>query len=361
MIAWRIAAAVFGTFILTSPLNGEVLNVDYNRELPVENVIETKEVVSSNDASILFTGDVMLGRYVETLMRKNGENYPFELVRERLDMADAALINLEGPVLRTEKHRQTPDFTTVFSFDESVLNVLKNNSIDILNLSNNHTLDKGQEVFEEMISMIELNELEWFGHPRLWEDRYVNSVEINGFIFTFIGFHQATNPGFNIDAARSFIQTWRKDNPRDIIVSNVHHGPEYRKESSNLQKQIARGLIDGGSDIVIGHHPHVVQEMEIYNGKPIFYSLGNFVFDQYFSKDVQEGLTIEMVAKNIDKEVWLGVKLLPIKSKMSQPYFLENEEKAGWINDFLNRSKIDNQTLIDQGDIVYGWKSRSSQ
>lgn len=349
MIVWKIAAAVFGTIILTSPLSGEVLSVDIDTSTPLSTPEENQE------ASLLFTGDVMLGRYVETLMNRNGDDYPFDMVRDRFDMVDAVVINLEGPVLMSEKHRQTPDFTTVFSFNESVLDVLKNNSVDILNLSNNHTLDKGQGIYDEMVEMIESSDLNWFGHPRIWEDKYVESLEINGFVFTFMGFHQATNPGFDVEKAKLFISNWRLENPDDIIISNVHHGPEYIKTSNDRQKEIARGLIDGGSDMVIGHHPHVVQELEIYNGKPIFYSLGNFIFDQYFSADTQEGLVVKLVAKKNSSESVLGVKLLPIKSKMSQPYFLEGEEKLGWIDSFLNRSIIDMNNIKDKSELFYKW------
>lgn len=338
---------------LTFPTNnGEVSFEEHepNNSTLVHEISE--EMEAGETAEILFTGDVMLGRYVETLMNKNGKLYPFEMVKNRFSEADTVIINLEGPVLRSQRHRHTPDFTTNFSFDESILGTLKETSIDVVNLSNNHTLDKGAEVYEEMIQLIEDANIAWFGHPKKWEDRYIKTIDVNGFTITLMGFHQATNYEFDIEEAKKVVSTWKDKYPNDVLIANIHHGPEYIKESSDLQKVFGRGLIDAGSDVVIGHHPHVVQEMEIYNEKPIFYSLGNFVFDQYFSADTQEGLVVGLNLSKDNDDVKMGLELLPIKSKMSQPYFLEAEERLKWVEDYIDRSNFTWDGVTEE---VYLW------
>lgn len=86
--------------------------------------------------------------------------------------------------------------------------------------------------------------------------------------------------------------------------------------------------------MIIGHHPHVVQEIEEYNGKYIFYSLGNFIFDQYFSKDTQEGLLVQVTLE--DEK--LSYTLLPVKSVRSQPMLMEGEEKQAFLDALAKRS-----------------------
>ena len=108
---------------------------------------------------------------------------------------------------------------------------------------------------------------------------------------------------------------------------NAHWGEEYSAQFNRLQQELAHGFIDAGADAVIGHHPHVAQGMEVYKNKPIFYSLGNFVFDQYFSAETQTGLAVEFIFNGQG----LDYKLHPFASKNSQIRLLDAKEK----DDFL--------------------------
>ena len=84
----------------------------------------------------------------------------------------------------------------------------------------------------------------------------------------------------------------------DLVIVSFHFGEEYQTKSNSLQKFWAHLSIDSGADLVIGHHPHVVQEIEEYRGKYIAYSLGNFIFDQGFSKETMEGLLLKVIIEN---------------------------------------------------------------
>jgi poly-gamma-glutamate synthesis protein (capsule biosynthesis protein) len=95
--------------------------------------------------------------------------------------------------------------------------------------------------------------------------------------------------------------------------------------------------VDAGADIVIGHHPHVIQGMEIYKRKPIFYSLGNFIFDQYFSTDTQEGLAVDI---EIDKNQF-NIKLHPFKARGSQIKFTTDKDKDRILERFISWSNIE--------------------
>ena len=128
---------------------------------------------------------------------------------------------------------------------------------------------------------------------------------------------------------------------------SVHWGQEYQIKSSVFQQKLARKIIDSGADLIIGHHPHVVQEIEIYNNKLIFYSLGNFVFDQYFSEQTQQGLAVRLEI-NENKLVF---QLFPIQSKLSQPFLMEQNQAEKFLEKLSERLSEDLVEEIKRGVI----------
>jgi poly-gamma-glutamate synthesis protein (capsule biosynthesis protein) len=105
----------------------------------------------------------------------------------------------------------------------------------------------------------------------------------------------------------------------DILVVSFHFGVEY-SPANTRQKQLAHAAIDAGADIVVGGHPHVMQRVETYNGKPIFYSLGNFIFDQYFSPYTLEGMVAEVSIDPKTKQLTPSEQVVPIsKQFVPQP------------------------------------------
>jgi poly-gamma-glutamate capsule biosynthesis protein CapA/YwtB (metallophosphatase superfamily) len=123
----------------------------------------------------------------------------------------------------------------------------------------------------------------------------------------------------------------------DYRIAFIHWGTEYTAQPQDKQKEIAHQIIDLGADIILGHHPHVVQSVEIYNNKPIFYSLGNFVFDQYFSKETQEGLGVQI--KLLPYQI--QYELLPINIAKSQPQFMQGDDKEKFLNYLAKISDLD--------------------
>jgi len=114
----------------------------------------------------------------------------------------------------------------------------------------------------------------------------------------------------------------------DLIIVNIHWGVEYQHYFNSVQQKAGRLLVDSGAELVIGHHPHVVQGLEIYQGKPIFYSLGNFIFDQYFSADVKNGLAVAVDYTRTD----VSFNLIPFKNVNGQAAFLAGWEKEQALN-----------------------------
>lgn len=280
--------------------------------------------------TILFVGDIMLGRGVETYRKKYGEDYPFEKISSFLETFDIVFANLEGPIVTN--HRKTPDWNTNFSFDSSVAKLLKKHSINIVSLANNHTLDRGAQGFEDTRKYLSEVGIESMGHPKEAREQYVLSKNINGLKMVFLGF-QTVIGKWPEEEAYNFVEKEAQDKDSFIIVT-MHFGTEYQGKANKTQEKIAHEFIDRGADLIIGHHPHVVQNIEKYQDRLIVYSLGNFIFDQWFSKETQEGLGVELELK----EETANYHLYPFKSKKSQVERMEANEAALWLKELATRS-----------------------
>lgn len=317
-------------------------------------LLATKQHVASlagtpNSAipQILFTGDVMLGRHVETLMDRYGGQYPFEKISNVLGQY-TTVINLEGPI--PYEHTKTPDFTTSFSFKSDYTNFLAMNGVDFATLANNHTFDKGVDNFENTKNVMFQSGVPTFGHPReIGKESFL--VFGSGDKKTyFVGFNDAVSEYFDPSKAVELVKALRSVGDKNLIFVYIHWGNEYQLTSSKKQQALAHALIDNGADAVIGHHPHVVQEVEMYEGKPIFYSLGNLIFDQYFSKDTQEGL---MVLAETEPDL-IKYSLLPVDIIKSQPALKSVEHQAEFLENLAARSDEEIQAQVRLGTITVG-------
>jgi len=140
---------------------------------------------------------------------------------------------------------------------------------------------------------------------------------------------------FDLPAATALIQETKKN--VDLIIVHIHWGTEYQHQFNQQQEKIGHALIDAGADIIIGHHPHVVQGMEIYKNKPIFYSLGNFIFDQYFSPDTQEGLAVGLKLTNNK----ISATLFPLQAKSAIINLMVGSAKDNFLLKYADWSKGD--------------------
>lgn len=192
----------------------------------------------------------------------------------------------------------------------------------------------GLEETKEFLAKANIN---FVGHPIRCDKDFL--FEKNEIIFL------AFNKTFPFNCSdREILEIVRKiknSQPKKFLVVIFHWGEEYQLKSSIVQKNLAHQLIEAGANLIIGSHPHVVQEIEEYKGKLIFYSLGNFIFDLYFSKETQEGLAVGLEIYP-EKVIY---RLFPIQSHLSQPFLME-KEKA---NEFLGKlAKKSSPQLFDQ-------------
>jgi len=297
----------------------------------------------SSVINIKAVGDIMLGRNVENKMKANGADYPFALMTEWLKKSDLTIANLEGPIVTN--HQQTPSGSLSFSFSSSVAPVIAKSGIDLVSQANNHGTDRGETGWQQTQSYLEKSGVGYFGHPIKIGDASVWSDTVQGQRLTIVGFSAVFS--FDDAAALQLIDRLRKDKSTYLIVF-IHWGTEYKTVNSVRQTQLGYAFIDHGVDLVIGHHPHVVQNIEQYRGHLIAYSLGNFIFDQYFSTDTQESLGLDL---NLNA-TQLVMKLVPIELPKSQPRLMTGDQRTTWLASLAKRSSADLQAQITAGKIT---------
>ncbi len=260
-------------------------------------------------------GDVMLDRNVRTRM-KNGV-VPFarteEIIKKFENMsgvdADFVIANLEGPIIETARNscQQKP---YSFQFPKSTAALLKENGIDLVNLSNNHSYDCYQAGIDSTRATLNAAGVGYFGGGTLNES-YLISTTTSGQTIAFVGI-DITVQTIPVENFYPLIQTLKKQNA--YVIVNIHWGNEYELVQSSQQTQIGHAIIDSGADVVFGHHPHVVQPIETYKNRPIFYSLGNFIFDQ-IGEEQNKGLAAGVVLDGDSIQPFS----IPIVIKESQP------------------------------------------
>lgn len=245
------------------------------------------------EISILFLGDIMFDRYIRQVAEKKGNDFVFEKVKNLLDGNDLVVANLEGPITDNVSKSVNTEFGSrenfYFTFDKSISKTLFDQNIKLVSIGNNHILNFGEGGLEDTKKYLSESKVDYFGDPKNLDNNYFIK-EING---TKIGFVSYNQFGGSSEKTTDNIKAIK--NTVDVVVVYAHWGKEYEKASSNYIKDLAHGFVDVGADLVIGSHPHVVQDVEEYKGKRIYYSLGNFIFDQYFSAETQRGLAVKVV------------------------------------------------------------------
>ncbi|MFH1308814.1 MAG: CapA family protein [Patescibacteria group bacterium] len=273
----------------------------------VINIEPEKPIELEKPITMIFVGDIILDRTVESLMQEHGFDYPFKNIDLK---ADFVFANLEGPINMNPINFSRDSLKFSFSFKN--IDSLKKAGFNLLGLANNHTLNTGQSGLEETRELLKKSDIEYFGDPVDCSDKYI--LKKNNFVF--IGFNktQSCSEEQIIDLIEKY--------ENEFVIISIHWGTEYQINRSEKQKDLAYKMIDNGADLIIGHHPHVIQEVEKYKNKMIFYSLGNFVFDQYFSEQTQKGLLIKLSSYS-DKDIY---EIFLIKSEKSQVFLKEKLE-----------------------------------
>lgn len=243
----------------------------------------------SGNVELLFGGDMMFDRWIRTMMRKQGDAYPLEPLREAFRSVDAVIANLEGPITTNASISEASEAGArdnyVFTFDREVAPLIREFNV-IPSLGNNHILNFKEDGARETEAFLRDAGVDFFGSPLGGTQRFFVK-NFDGFRVAFVNYNEFVWQGW--EKAIEDIRT--AESAADFIVLYAHWGDEY-EPATDKQKMLAREFVDAGADIVIGSHPHIVQEHETYEGKAIYYSLGNLVFDQYFRDETKNGLLV---------------------------------------------------------------------
>lgn len=233
-------------------------------------------------------GDLGLGRHITSTARsKSNFNWSFESIAPTLESAAFTVANLESPIINDCPHGPTGTFT--FCGDTRFLPYLAKYRF-IFNLANNHILNYARSGFDQTVNFLSQNNISSvYSHdPNL---SYI-TWDKDGISFGMVGYDFITYP--NLDPSQIVELVTQKNPTVDWLIVSLHWGNEYLPQAETWRQKLARQLVDAGADIIHGHHPHVWQEPETYQGKPIFYSLGNFVFDQSWSYETSHSKLVQM-------------------------------------------------------------------
>ena len=305
-----------------------------------EKNISSPNVEAFNEGvkTILLVGDVMLDRGVEDLVKQNSIYYPFQKISHFIRGIDIVFGNLEGPVV--ENPPEFPDDSLKFAFNQEVIEGASWSNFNLFSLSNNHTPDMEKEGLEETKKWLRKYQINFVGSPLKGSSDNLNSSFSRDNI-TFLAFNQIFPFIDKEEEIITTIKTVKSSNPNNFLIVSLHWGEEYKLINSPAQQSLAHKIIEAGADLIIGHHPHVVQNIEKYQGKLIFYSLGNFIFDQYFSPDTQEGLAVGLEIYP-DK---LVCRLFPFQINLSQPVLMKQNKASEFLIQLAKRS---DDKLVDE-------------
>ncbi|OHA80877.1 MAG: hypothetical protein A2675_02170 [Candidatus Yonathbacteria bacterium RIFCSPHIGHO2_01_FULL_51_10] len=300
-----VAVVSFLTLALT------IIDPNINRAVfsvaPAQTAIVTTSEGLPATASLLFVGDIMLSRGIGNIMHKREDvDYPFALITEQIRTADLAFANLESPI----SDRGT-NMGSIYSFraDPQAVQGLKNADFDVVSTANNHAWDYGGDAYTDTLALLDSVGIGHAGGGMDHAGAHTPVIRtVNGTRFAFLGYTNLIPRGvttvdahpavafLDIEAVKQDIAAAKQ--AADVVIVSYHWGEEYKTAHNAWQEDIAHQTIDAGAALVIGHHPHVVEEVEQYHGGYIAYSLGNFVFDQNFSADTHHGLMLSVVFEN---------------------------------------------------------------
>lgn len=281
--------------------------------------------------TLIVTGDVNPARSVNYFTHKyNNFNWPYEKTAEILKSTDITFINLETPIV--ENCPIVNDGMTFCGSKENIEGLLFA-GIDIVSFANNHTTNYGIAGVTSTVKFL------------TDKDILVTGIDgpvykkVDDMVFAFLGYN-------DVGAEQSSIEWASDENMKndinlakenaDVVIVMFHWGNEYNYQPNDRQKYLAHLTIDSGADLVVGNHPHWIQPAEIYNGKLIVYSHGNFVFDQEWSLRTKQGI----VGKYTFYENKLvDATFMPVLIEgYGQPRFMEGKEKEEVLTEMLGES-----------------------
>ncbi len=329
---------------------------------PAENAAEhalkntAKKPEPPKDTTLVFAGDVYLSDYVLAAYQQSGiQGILSKELRKELKQADVTMVNNEFPYSTRGTQALNKQFT--FRVDPSYVQILSESGIDLVTLANNHVLDYGTDALLDTFHTLREagisyagagNSLERAAKPiRKKANRHTFGFLAASRVFPTVSWNvENAQPGVfsAYDPSRLLAAVKDARAECDFLCVYVHWGIERSTTPEEYQVTLAHALIDAGADAVIGAHPHVLQGVEFYNGKPIFYSLGNFIFYQ----NIEQTAIAKVTLTDQQDAQW---QMLPAKASLSCTSLVTDPAARG---DFYNYMEdlSKNVTFLEDGTII---------
>ena len=247
------------------------------------------ENLTQRGTRLLFVGDMFFDRYIRQVSEKHGSDFVFSCIDPLLKQADVVVGNLEGPIT---PHPSTSEGTAIgspenyqFTFPTTTASILKRHNVQIVNIGNNHIGNYGAEGIRSTHDILSAAGSHYFGG--LLGDSLIYRTEIGGEKLSFVNYNQFG--GDTADTVASLISV--EHSSGRVVIVYAHWGDEYESTTPEM-KFVAKLFATNGAALIIGSHPHIVLPHENIGETPAYYSLGNFIFDQYFDPRTTHGLTV---------------------------------------------------------------------
>ena len=247
----------------------------------------------NEEVRILFTGDILLSRQVKKEYSYKNVS-PWESLKPVFQNYDLVIGNLEGAVGTLSQKEDNP-LSPLFAIDSTDISLLSDAGFNVIGIENNHSFDVGTKGKENTFNQLLKNKIYPVG--------FENSpcfITVKGIVFSIVTVNtipdrnNSENPLYSIELQQKLRLAKKLSN---IVVVFIHWGNELLEWSDKKQQKAAKWLIAQGADVIIGSHSHVIQNAEIVDGKPVFFSLGNHLFDQKYPV-TKKGLMVEITVKN---------------------------------------------------------------
>ena len=282
--------------------------------------------------TLAMAGDCMFDRGVRAICDERGREWLLSAVRDTLRAADVAFLNLETSIARGGA--RLPGKGIWFRSAPEFAQELANAGVDVVTLANNHVLDYDDPAFAETLSNLAQTGIAVCGGGKNMADaRRPAVLSANGISVAFLGYSEfahiywsaarpkrfvagEASPGISCWDREAIIEDIRRAKRlADHVVVSFHWGDEYVSMPAERQVSLAHAAIDAGASVVHGHHPHVLQPVEVYHGGVIFYSLGNFVFDQ------KKPATVESMIAHVtfSPEALVRAEIIPVRIEECRP------------------------------------------
>jgi gamma-polyglutamate biosynthesis protein CapA len=324
--------------------------------LPIVMAIEKVEMNDSLQVrenqiiSMTLVGDIMMGRNIENVIKEHGEQYLFRYMESYLKNADYVSGNFEHPVLiEEEQNYEKADKYIHLSTNKEAVQAVKDAGFTVMNLANNHMMDYSEKGLNDTVNIFREKELSFVGAgENMQQAKNIVYNDVNGIRVATLGFTDAYVDGFIVEENQPGVLSMNPDmlfnqiidaknskrGNADLVVVHAHWGQEYDDEPSPRQQELGRAMVEAGADIIVGHHPHVLQSFEVYKDGIIFYSLGNFIFDQGWTRTKDSAL----VQYHLDTSGTATVDIVPLQIYEGTP-----RRTSNW----LDRKRIFRQLTKD--------------